>query len=231
MVRIKLTPEEARRRKAESTKRSQLKNKEKRYQYTKEWYQRNKQLLQVKNREYCKKYYLAHRKEILENVKLWVSKNKDHVREYKRRHGKIYGKKWREKNIDWVREYKRRNRRSSSHFSLEMQLAMNNVRKRDNNQCQWYGCGLKARDVPIHVHHIFPKSEYPELQLIEKYMICYCANHHGLWHRYRGDSSAWILSAYKKAEKDLTIDFKSKYNEPHCTDDLPEPVPDINPDS
>lgn len=67
---------------------------------------------------------------------------------------------------------------------------MNNVRVRDKNICQWQNCGLTHKEAPIHVHHIFPRSEYPEFELIEQYMICYCLNHHGLWHRYRGDKSA-----------------------------------------
>jgi len=71
-----------------------------------------------------------------------------------------------------------------------MQIAMNNVRKRDKNTCQWYNCGLTHRQAPIQVHHIFPRSEYPQFLSIEKYMICYCANHHLMFHYYRGDSFA-----------------------------------------
>ena len=92
------------------------------------------------------------------------------------------------------RKWRKNNPRSSPRYPLEVQLAMNNVRKRDNNTCQWYGCGLTSRQVPIHVHHIFPRSEYPQLELIEQYMICYCANHHGLWHRYRGDNYSELIS-------------------------------------
>lgn len=85
------------------------------------------------------------------------------------------------------------NPRSNKHYSIELQSAMSNVRKRDNNTCQWYGCGLTNREAPIHVHHIFPRSEYPELELVEEYMICYCGNHHGLWHRYRGDKCSSLI--------------------------------------
>lgn len=92
------------------------------------------------------------------------------------------------------REYRRNNPGSCRSYSLELQLAMNKVRKRDNNTCQWFECGLTHREAPIHIHHIFPRSQYPELELIEQYMICYCANHHGLWHRYRGDGLANFLS-------------------------------------
>jgi len=94
--------------------------------------------------------------------------------------------------------------RKHPRYSLELQDAMVNVRIRDKNTCQWYDCGLIHRDVPIHVHHIFPRSEYPELELIEKYMICYCANHHELFHRYRGDSYSWLV-----AKKRRVIDLKT----------------------
>jgi hypothetical protein len=58
------------------------------------------------------------------------------------------------------------------------------IRKRDKNTCKWYGCGKKTT---IQVHHIFPQSEYPELKYVEQYMICYCKEHHKLWHYKRGD--------------------------------------------
>jgi hypothetical protein len=79
------------------------------------------------------------------------------------------------------------NPRSNRSASYDLQDAMNNVRKRDNQTCQWQGCGLTFRQAPIHVHHIFPKSEYPDWELVEQYLICYCGNHHAYWHRMRGD--------------------------------------------
>jgi hypothetical protein len=79
--------------------------------------------------------------------------------------------------------------RSGYSDDMELFLRMNKVRKRDNNTCQWYKCGKSPKDkVIIHVHHIFPRSEYPELMYEEKYMICYCRFHHALWHESRGDT-------------------------------------------
>jgi len=95
--------------------------------------------------------------------------------------------------MHYDKQYRENNPHSSDHFSIDLQLAMGNVRKRDNNTCQWYGCRLTHRQAPNHVHHIFPRSEYPELELVEQYMICYCANHHGMFHYYRGDKSHHIL--------------------------------------
>lgn len=76
---------------------------------------------------------------------------------------------------------------------MDLQDAMNNVRVRDKNACQWQNCKLTFREATINVHHIFPRSEYPELELIEKYMICYCAGHHGKWHEVRGDSYSKLI--------------------------------------
>jgi len=79
------------------------------------------------------------------------------------------------------------NPKSNRRASYDLQDSMNNVRQRDKQTCQWQGCGLTFREAPIHVHHIFPKSEYPDLELVEQYLICYCGNHHAYWHRMRGD--------------------------------------------
>lgn len=65
-----------------------------------------------------------------------------------------------------------------------LEIAMANVRIRDDNTCKWYNCSKKTT---IQVHHIFPQSEYPELKYIESYMICYCRKHHKEWHKKRGD--------------------------------------------
>ena len=107
-----------------------------------------------------------------------------------------YRKRVYEYNKIWLKTYPRTRR----HHSFELQLAMNNVRKRDNNTCQWYGCDLTYKETTIQVNHIFPISEYPELELIEEYMICYCKKHHALFHGYRGDSCASMLG-FKKEEK------------------------------
>lgn len=83
--------------------------------------------------------------------------------------------------------------KSSTHFPLELQIAMDNVRIRDNNTCQWHNCGKTSGEASIHVNHIFPRSEYPELELVEKFMICYCADHHRIWHIARGDEYANLI--------------------------------------
>lgn len=156
----------------------------------------------LKNKEKIKLYQKKYRLKNKENLnkdsrlrgKIWYGKNK--IRNYER------AKKWlknnKERYKNWRYEYRKKNPVSNSHYSLELQIAMNNVRKRDNNICKWYNCKLTNTQSPIHVHHIFPRSEYPELELMEKYMICYCANHHGLFHRYRGDKCYPMLQIIDK---------------------------------
>ncbi|MDX1372212.1 MAG: hypothetical protein R3321_07060 [Nitrososphaeraceae archaeon] len=78
--------------------------------------------------------------------------------------------------------------RSSNNGDLFLWVSMNRVRKRDNNSCKWFGCKNNYLNNSIHVHHIFPKSEYPHLKYIEDYMICYCKQHHKEWHKARGDN-------------------------------------------
>ena len=148
---------------------------------------------------------MKHREELCERAKQYRAKNKQWVNQKQRQKywldvekSRAASRKYYWKDVEhsrkYCREYRRNNPGSSRTFSLDLQLSMNNVRKRDNNTCQWAGCNLTHREAPIHVHHIFPRSEHPELELVEQYMICYCANHHGIWHRYRGDEKAHFLS-------------------------------------
>ena len=66
-------------------------------------------------------------------------------------------------------------------LATEVIQAMERVRIKQGNTCQWYGCGSK---IDIEVHHIFPRREYPQLAIDERYMICYCDEHHMKWHWY-----------------------------------------------
>ena len=135
-------------------------------------------------------YWKTHKKQMRENHRKWIRKNRDIINKRRR----LYYQQNKEKMRFIINLWHKNNPRSNRSESIELQSIMNNIRKRDNNTCQWFGCRLTHKDSPIHVHHIFPRSEYPELELIEQYMICYCANHHGLFHRYRGDSAGNLLS-------------------------------------
>ena len=160
--------------------------------------------------DYAKKYYLTHKVQ----EKLTAKLSKRRVRSTPEGHAKyieymrIYRQKNKEKINAYARKWDKENPRSrGSNYSIELRLAMNNVRKRDHNTCQWANCGLTHREAPIHVHHIFPRSEYPDLELIEQYMICYCANHHGVWHRYRGDNYANFILRKSKINYQRSLDF------------------------
>lgn len=119
----------------------------------------------------------------------WYNKNRDRQLLLKRR---------------WIR-----NNPSSIYKSNdpELALAFANVRKRDDNTCQWQGCGLKHRETTIHVHHIFPVSEYPDLELLENYMICYCAEHHAQFHARRGDTYSHIIDSRKRNDDAMLDNF------------------------
>lgn len=131
-------------------------------------------------------------------------KNREEIREReKQRFQEKYwgkdGESFRNKRKLQYKRWSANNPRSNPHVSLETKIAMANVRIRDNNTCQWYGCGKTHKNLPIHVHHIFLTSEHPELSHIEPYMICYCIFHHALWHKKRGDNSyAFLKGIIKK---------------------------------
>ena len=137
--------------------------------------------------------------------KEWNKNNPEKMKRYYKKHHiknkekrNAFNKIWREKNPDYQSKWRKENPRSSNKYSIDLQEAMNNVRIRDKNTCKWYKCGLSFRNAPIQVHHIFPRNEYPDLELIQNYMICYCANHHWLWHKYRGDSCARLIIPKQK---------------------------------
>ncbi len=144
-----------------------------------------------------KKYYAKIKNDVefkrkkQEYCKLYREKNKQKIIDY----GKQYRKNNFLKEYERHKKYRLEHPRSNHSGSIEEQIVMNNVRIRDKQTCQWHNCNLTFREAPIHVHHIFPKSEYPNLKLIERYMICYCANHHGLWHMYRGDKYYKLITA------------------------------------
>lgn len=121
--------------------------------------------------------------------------------------GKINFKNWYNKNHEKQLRLKRiwiRKNPSSILLSSDIQLALAfaNVRKRDDNTCQWFNCNLKHRETTVHVHHIFPMSEYPELKYEEQYMICYCKEHHAQFHAARGDSYSNLIKSTTRVYED-----------------------------
>ncbi|MDE1845410.1 MAG: hypothetical protein KGI10_08805 [Thaumarchaeota archaeon] len=94
----------------------------------------------------------------------------------------------------------------------EKRIAMENVRIRDNWTCQWQNCGKTIRETKLHVNHIFPVSEYPQYELKEDYMICYCLEHHAKWHKARGDKRSALFLESQKIESSES----KKYSCPNC---------------
>lgn len=134
------------------------------------------------NLKYCEAHYAKYRK-YGDPLKIIQEQNHNRnpiciVKECKRKH---YGLGYCQNH------YMRLNRRSNNKSDLFLAVAQYNVRKKYNNKCQWYNCNKTPLHTEIHVHHIFPVSEYPELKYLEGYMITYCKNHHAYWHQMRGD--------------------------------------------
>lgn len=178
-------------------KNSRMKHKEQTRERIRLWREQNK--------NYNKQYYENKRTSIISKVNKYIKNNIEKVRAYKRDyyyknkdHLLLYRKVYAIKNKEKLLAYRKANPHSSKRYSFDLQISMNNVRKRDNNICQWYGCGLTNYDTEIHVNHIFPRKEYPELELIEQYMICYCVDHHIAFHRARKDGYDKFLHSHIK---------------------------------
>jgi len=203
-----------------------LKNKDKFLVWQRQYRLKNKESVRVNRVRYDSIYVPLNRDKILARKKQYRLLHPEKRKEYNQRpevlqkqrervqrkrlltnsaYDKAYYQKRKLEHPEKLREIWRRahknNPRSGSKYSLECQLAMNNVRKRDNNTCQWCGCGLKHKATQIHVHHIFPRAEYPDLELVEQYMICYCVEHHAQFHAARGDIySKLIAPNYQERE-------------------------------
>ena len=153
----------------------------------------------------------------------WQKNNPDKVSEYNkdfRDNNPEYSTNWNRKNPQsrkainkrhedkperkaYVKNWQRLNPRSGTDRPLDVRESMMNTRIRNKNTCQWYGCGRTPKQMSIAVHHIFPIEEYPDLASVEQYQICYCAEHHYLWHKARGDDCQHVL---KGAIKRFTYD-------------------------
>lgn len=160
----------------------------------------NKGVITVDSRsqEYRRKYGLMyyykhhHRNKIEGRFRRYVriKNNHDEILQYGRRYYWKNVEKLRKRN----REYARNNTRSGGSWaSLEMQFTMNRVRKKQNNTCQWYGCGLTSKQTLIHVHHIFPRAKYPQYETEEWNLICYCKEHHAEFHKAKNDNTAQLI--------------------------------------
>lgn len=156
-------------------------------QYKLDWQRTHKENV----KQYNKKWNDVNRKEYSRE---WDKKNTDKRKEINNRHNKTISR------IEYRRSWQRANPRSNTGYPDEVRIPMENVRERDNNTCKWYGCSKTYPEVSIHVHHIFPKNEYPDLVQEEKYMICYCQYHHAFWHKARNDRCAGIISGWHKKE-------------------------------
>lgn len=163
-------------------------------------------------KEYLKNYNIKNKERLKKYKQEWTQKNKERILNHKRNYYienkerfSEYSKAKYQKDKFKIALRNRGKGKSGKKIPLDLQFAMNRVRIRDNNTCQWYGCGLQHKITEVHVHHIFPRNEYPELELIEQYMICYCAEHHAQFHAMRGDHYHKFIKNSRKIiiEKDI----------------------------
>ena len=188
------------------------------------WRQQQKERAKINKRKHKEKYYLktklwhqSHPENRKKSNKKYNLKNKEKIHRYHKNYYNKYKEKIKHNNNDWYwnrggreKAFKRYEKNPKSTWRSEypeLLEAIENVRKRDHNTCQWQGCHLKYQRgiTSIEVHHIFPRSEYPDFELIEQYMICYCANHHGLWHRMRGDRYSEMIPARYQEDQLTTL--------------------------
>ena len=199
--------------------------------YNKDYYKKNKKMFLEWQRKYRllhkehvqqnrRRYDSKNRIRINELKKQWRLKNNQHYKAQKSKDDVKYYQKHKERILvyakqhsqlphikarrsDLARIWRKNNPRSNRSLYPELQEAMNNVRIRDKNTCQWQGCGLKHKATQVHVNHIFPRSEYPDLELIEQYMICYCVEHHAQFHAARGDVCSKLILPRNQEEERL----------------------------
>jgi hypothetical protein len=165
------------------------KNKKHQLELKRIWRINNMEKVKAQKKKDGAKYYLTNKEKLLpgkrKQGKEYYQKNRDRIRAYHKARSQLPHVKARKAELARIR--RRENPQSNRSDSLELQFAKNRVRLRDGNKCQWQGCVMDFRQSRIDVHHIFPKSEHPELELEERFMICYCVSHHAYWHMMRGD--------------------------------------------
>lgn len=158
--------------------------------YKKEWEENNPEKL----KQYNKNWNIKNRKEY---SKSWDLKNPERRKEINNKHNST------PERIAYQKAWNKEHPRSFTGYAYETRLAMNEKRYIKDNTCQWYGCGLTFREVPIHVHHILPKSEYPEYETELWNLILYCGKHHLAFHVARNDPCVPLLRSQVEREMKL----------------------------
>ena len=189
-------------------------------EYKKKWSEKNR----TKLRTYSKKWRVTNP----EKARMWDRTHREQYKERQRRFAqkperRAYLRVWnnskyannqefRTKKLVQNAEWRAENPRSGAGYTIEEQIAMNQRRKIDNNQCQWQIknpetgkskiCGIKhSKKNSIHVNHIFARSKYPKLRADPRYMICFCVEHHYQWHHAKKDPFALMIKS--KANRNM----------------------------
>lgn len=149
--------------------------------YKAEWLSKNR----IKSRAYSKKW----RNENPEKANLWDKTHPEQARQRQRKHEKnperiAYRIKWQkidyeknpektlQKNIRQLKKLGIPLAKSSSEYKRALQ-AWSKTTKKNNLECAI--CGTKTN---LKSHHIFYKSNYPKMSLMENNAIVLCKQHH-----------------------------------------------------
>ncbi len=117
--------------------------KEKKSQYNKEYYQKNREKIKVykvNRKEYCKKWYKENSKKVKENAKKWKKNNPEKAKESSKKWRKNNSDKanertgqWRKENPEYQKEYIKKRIKSDINFRLSCNLRnrLSNALKRN----------------------------------------------------------------------------------------------------
>lgn len=78
------------------------------------------------------------------------------------------------------------------------------IKKRDNNKCMCENCSF---DGQLHVHHIYPKTEFIELSFTNWNLITVCPKHHRLLHEHK-NGVLGLTARGKELKKSRVKEFK-----------------------
>lgn len=167
------------------------KNTQKRKEFNKQYYQKNRLVLLEKQKEYneshreersvyTKKYRQTEscKKSMRISQKKWNEKNRDMLNEYQHN--------WRNNNPELILKYNKKHLDKIgkpldlSNYMVKRTLYFwsKAVRERDGNKCT--ECGSIKR---LHAHHVLEKNDYPEFALIQANGMTVCHNCHWNIHR------------------------------------------------
>ena len=138
-------------------------------EYSRKYYAENKSKLQ----EYYRRYYQEHKTTMKKNQKEYYSLHKDEKRDYGKKYYKNHPEKFLESNRRMLQRLGSIHNMSRTNVRRSLQNWSQTVKKNDGHRCCI--CGSQK---DLHAHHIFYKSNIPELMLVPNNGVTLCREHH-----------------------------------------------------